>query len=316
MKLADLNSKELAFSKRDFSVSEFESIKNYSKLEVLSIPSGSRIMEDGIEITTERYNSIVEETLSGMSTLKHLLIGFDKITDISFVKNNQLENLLSIDLTHSSVGTHIKDNSNEYTLNPNGIQLLNNNCPNIKCIKTSNKTNITDLYYVQDAISKCNDKDAICLDWRGSGSVGTGYNGFIIWNQNVADTLSKCTEITYFYTREPQPKTLDFSGCKKLKSVRATYLNEEGAGKTIKLPDASLNMDEEGNILGCEVYLTHVTPDFTLTGKACSKLTIDNLALDWSTYDDDTLWKNLKGIDGSNLKEINFSFGFITRNYL
>lgn len=305
--LADLTSTRVIFTKRDFSVSDFENIANYSQVEVLSIPNGCRIMENGSEISVERYNTLVRDTLSGLSTLQHLSLGFNKLTNIEFIKDNNLPNLLSIDLTYTSVGTHIKDGNN-YILNPNGIQLLNDNCSNLKCIKTSNATSgITDLFYAQAAISKCDDNTALVLNHNGDGTVANSYNGFIIWNDVVASTLSRCEDITYFYTREPQPKTLDFSKCKKIRHIECNYLNEEGAGKTIKLPDESLNTDEDGNVLGCEVVLFYVTPDFTISGKACSKLKIGSVAGDWTDYSSDTLWKCIKGTDGG-LKELTLEY--------
>lgn len=221
LSILDENTTKIDIIDLEIEKSIFESLGQYKNVKSFNMKN-AKILEDGIEITGDKLNELINEVLSNYTKITHIgLEGITTLKDISFVKN--MNNLLGMDLRNTSVST------TDETI---GLQLLNNYAPNINVLLVSDST--IDLSKIQKCINK--------LD-TGAGDndiFGSVEYGFICYNNNVLKTLEKCTEITQFtscyqYTGAfSSEMDLDLTACKKLKEIHLKHITFG----TVKLPES------------------------------------------------------------------------------
>ncbi len=183
----------------------FESLKQYSNVKSFNMKN-TKVVNNKVEISKEELNTIVNGVLSNYSEATYIgLEGVENLNDISFVKNTR--KLRGLDLRKTGVTTE------DETI---GLQLLNNNAPNLKVLLISNEN--IDLSKIQQCINK--------LD-SGSGSntiFGSNDYGLVCYSNVVLKTLENCTEVTQIKMCYQSTGAfisnmdLDLTKCSKLKS--------------------------------------------------------------------------------------------------
>ena len=245
LSLLDDNTKYINLSGLTLEKGIFESLKKYTQIKQINMKN-LKIIENGTEseIEENELNQVINDVLSNYINATHIgLEGITKLKDISFVKNTT--NLMGIDLRDTNVTTSDAEI---------GLQLLNDNVPNLKVLIISNEN--IDLSEIQKCINKLND---------GSGENdifgGVAY-GLVCYNNTSLKTLEKCTEITQlkmcyqgtgtFYSNID----LDLSKCENLKSILLFHINFG----VVKLPKS------------IEIIGHYVAGNSKLDASACDKL--------------------------------------------
>ena len=154
----------------------FESLKKYTQVKQINMKN-IKIVENGIELQEDELNKVINEVLSNYGNVTHIgLEGITKLKNISFVKN--MANLKGLDLRNTNVTTSDAEI---------GLQLLNNNVPNIKVLIISNE--LIDLAKIQPCINKLSGGSGDNIIW------GVNVYGLACCNNEVLKTLEDCTEI-------------------------------------------------------------------------------------------------------------------------
>ncbi len=212
LSLLDANTNYINLSGLELEKSIFESLKEYTQIKQINMKN-LKIIENGLEIQEDELNKVINDVLSNYSNATHIgLEGITKLKDISFVKNTT--NLRGIDLRDTNVTTSDAEI---------GLQLLNNNVPNLKVLIINNEN--IDLSKIQKCINKLN-------DGSGENDIFQGVEyGLVCYNNISLKTLEKCTEIIQlkmcyqgtgsFYSNID----LDLSKCENLKSILLFHIN-------------------------------------------------------------------------------------------
>lgn len=166
----DANTTSVTIQKdTDIRVDEFESLADLSKLSVLMIYPGCRLVDsNGYEIPLSSYDEIINNTLRGLSSLERVALPFSGLTEISFVTQTVPSKIKQLALLGTKVGTHTEKVNGLFTDSKkyqNGLLLLNNYCPNLKNLALSGAA-IIDFTEIQTALNKLDDKDFIGTNFR------------------------------------------------------------------------------------------------------------------------------------------------------
>ena len=206
LSLLDDDTKYINLTGLEIEKSVFESLKQYKKVKEINMKN-LKIVENNVEIDEDTFNTIINDVLSNYNEVTH--IGFEnisKLKDISFVKNTK--KLSGLDLR----GTNVTTNNAEI-----GLQLLNNNVPNLKVLIINNDN--IDLSKIQLCINRLD-------DGSGSNNIFGGVEYGLVCYSNVAlKTLENCTEIEQLTMGYQETGTLisyvdiDLSRCQKLKGI-------------------------------------------------------------------------------------------------
>jgi hypothetical protein len=275
--------------------SDFENLVNYPKIRYFSVRKIYK--DDGItELTDEEYNTCINNTLSQLSNLYDVSIAAP-IYEITFVKNNP--NLVRLYLSDSAnVGTHRSNNGTKEEYD-NGLKLLNTNCSNFSLLAyTSTNINI-DLSLLQPMLNK------ISKNMYNSSDKSLG--GFSISSTDVLSTLSKCTDLEYFYYKDfPAGSNIDLSKCSNLKWLYISSTSASNALQYISLPQTlPTSTGTDGTTYsGYEATIIGLSVNGTLSlSPACNKLTIENL---YDVDSEEKLWAYISGIN--NYQKITISY--------
>ena len=291
------NSTYLNVNSASITESDFKNISNFTKLERVwfhDVNSPIRIYkDDGITLLTQdEVNKVVNDTLSKLVNLKGVSIRIKNLSEITFVKSCQ--NIIYLDMWESSVGSTI-----------NGLQLLNNNCPNIKHILIPN-TIICDFSLIQPLVNKCDTLNSFGYELE-------DYRGILCWRKESIDTLAKCTKIqNLFFSRNSNNFTYDLSNCKDLKKVNIS----SGGPSTFKLflPN-ELPINEDGSIKNKDEYDGYSVKiegmlfkeDNITGGFSCKSFTTSGT---WGVENSSAFWSNFDEFSKNNdsyLQEIVFN---------
>ena len=243
LSLLDANTNYINLSGLELEKSIFESLKEYTQIKQINMKN-LKIIENGLEIQEDELNKVINDVLSNYSNATHIgLEGITKLKDISFVKNTT--NLRGIDLRDTNVTTSDAEI---------GLQLLNDNVPNLKVLIISNEN--IDLSEIQKCINKLN-------EGSGENDIFGGVEyGLVCYNNTSLKTLEKCTEITqlkmgYQSTGTFYPNIdLNLSKCENLKSICLFHITLG----IVKLPQ---NIETISHL---------VAGDSKLDASACDKL--------------------------------------------
>ena len=143
LSLLDANTNYINLSGLELEKSIFESLKEYTQIKQINMKN-LKIVENGTEneIQADELNQVINDVLSNYINATHIgLEGITKLKDISFVKNTT--NLRGIDLRDTNVTTSDAEI---------GLQLLNDNVPNLKVLIISNEN--IDLSKIQKCINR------------------------------------------------------------------------------------------------------------------------------------------------------------------
>ena len=205
--MLDSDTTELSLAKTSIEQSVFETLSDYKNLIKLNIEY-IEITNNGVEISDDDYNTLINSVLSKMSQLERLDICHVKISTIDFVydKTSKKVNTPNLRVLHS-LGTNVVDYTNLNYLS------------NLRTLAIDN-TGI-DLVSIQDTLSKC----------VNGTSYNHGFSSLYIGSLGLAKKLENCTVLTSLclicgnWKVDWRNETLNLSNLINLKTVKLNGVN-------------------------------------------------------------------------------------------
>ena len=292
--LLSTNSTTFQKSSGTLTLDEFKSISKATELDTFNW-TGGIITKDGVELTEAEYNLEVNNLLEKFPKLRIVRLSIGKLSEISFVKQENANNIELFSVQYSNVGTH-KTVDGANIVNENGLQLLNNNCPKLKLFNSG--TGYVDVSLIQPLINKL---DSTKLIDGQEIPIHSYARGFVWYDKSGIDesTFSKCSDLTNFVNVYSYGTNLDFSNCKKLSKIYFGRMVSYGKYESIALPNETTIVDDEGKPVGYEATFGILYGKIISGGKACRKLVISGY-VDGTSND---FWGNFEDFKNSTILE-------------